>query len=103
MSFNALAENCPTPLTSPRGDILKCFQELAVQWPADNSPGVSSLLYMCRRDAHRRPEAAMRFAAGSDVMTDDNTHLMTQATFSCLSARYPDRKPAFKQAIAPLD
>jgi hypothetical protein len=50
-----------------------------------------------------RIEAAMRFVAGSDVMTNDNTDLMTQLTFSCLFARYPDRKPAFKQAIASLD
>lgn len=50
-----------------------------------------------------RIEAAMRFAAGSDVMTNDNTGLMTQVTFSCLFARYPDRKPAFKQAITSLD
>jgi hypothetical protein len=50
-----------------------------------------------------RIEAAMRFAAGSDVMTDDDTDLMTQATFSCLFARYPERKPAFKQSIASLD
>jgi hypothetical protein len=50
-----------------------------------------------------RIEAAMRFAAGSDVMTNDNTDLMTQVTFSCLFARYPDRKPSFKQSIASLD
>ena len=50
-----------------------------------------------------RIEAAMRFAAGSDVMTNDSTGLMTQVTFSCLFARYPDRKPAFKQAINSLD
>ena len=50
-----------------------------------------------------RIEAAMRFVAGSDVMTNDNTDLMTQLTFSCLFARYPDRKPAFKQSIASLD
>ena len=57
---------------------------------------------------HKKPqpdriEAAMRFVAGSDVMTNDNTDLMTQVTFSCLFARYPDRKPAFKQLIASLD
>jgi hypothetical protein len=50
-----------------------------------------------------RIEAAMRFAAGSDVMINDNTDRMTQVTFSCLFARYPDRKPAFKQSIASLD
>jgi hypothetical protein len=50
-----------------------------------------------------RIEAAMRFAAGSGVTTNDDTDLMTQATFSCLFARYPDRKPAFKQSIASLD
>jgi hypothetical protein len=50
-----------------------------------------------------RIEAAMQFVAGSDVMTDDNTDLMTQLTFSCLFARYPDRKPAFKQTIASLE
>jgi hypothetical protein len=50
-----------------------------------------------------RIEAAMRFAAGSDVIRNDNTDLMTQVTFSCLFGRYPDRKPAFKQAIASLD
>ena len=50
-----------------------------------------------------RIEAAMHFVAGSDVMTDDNTDLMTQVTFSCLFARYPDRKPAFRQSIASLD
>ena len=50
-----------------------------------------------------RIEAAMRFAAGSDVMTNDSTGLMTQVTFSCLFARYPDRKPAFEQAINSLD
>jgi hypothetical protein len=47
--------------------------------------------------------AAMRFAAGSDVITNDNTDLMTQATFSCLFARHPDRKSAFKQAITSLE
>lgn len=50
-----------------------------------------------------RIEAAMRFVAGSSVMTDDNTDLMTQVSFSCLFALYPDRKPAFKQSIASLD
>jgi hypothetical protein len=50
-----------------------------------------------------RIEAAMRFVAGSDVMTNDNTDLMTQVAFSCLFALYPDRKPAFKQTIASLD
>ena len=50
-----------------------------------------------------RIEAALQFAAGSDVIRNDNTHLMTQATFSCLFARYPDRKPAFKKAIASLE
>jgi hypothetical protein len=50
-----------------------------------------------------RIESAMRFVAGSDVMTADNTDLMTQATFSCLFARNPDRKTAFKQSIASLD
>lgn len=50
-----------------------------------------------------RIEAAMRYAAGSGVTTDDNTDFMTQATFSCLFARYPDRKAAFKQAITSLD
>jgi hypothetical protein len=50
-----------------------------------------------------RIEAAMRFAAGSDVVTNDDTDLMTQVTFSCLFARYPGRKPAFKQAITSLD
>jgi hypothetical protein len=50
-----------------------------------------------------RIEAAMRFAAGSDVMTNDDTDHMTQVSFSCLFARYPDRKPAFKQSIASLD
>jgi hypothetical protein len=50
-----------------------------------------------------RIEAAMRFVAGSDVMTNDNTDLMTQVSFSCLFALYPDRKPAFKQSIASLD
>jgi hypothetical protein len=50
-----------------------------------------------------RIEAAMRFAAGSDVMTNDSTGLMTQVTFSCLFALYPDRKPSFKQAINSLD
>jgi hypothetical protein len=56
---------------------------------------------------HRNPqpdriETAMRFAAGSDVISNDDTALMTQATFSCLFARYPDRKPAFKKAITSL-
>ncbi|MEO8019116.1 MAG: hypothetical protein ABI769_14995 [Pseudomonadota bacterium] len=50
-----------------------------------------------------RVEAAMRFVAGSDVMTDDDTDRMTQVAFSCLFARYPERKPAFKQSIASLD
>jgi hypothetical protein len=50
-----------------------------------------------------RIEAAMRFAAGSDVISSDRTDLMTQATFSCLFARYPDRKPAFERAAAALD
>ena len=50
-----------------------------------------------------RIEAAVRFVAGSDFMTNDNTDLMTQVTFSCLFALYPDRKPAFKQSIASLD
>jgi hypothetical protein len=50
-----------------------------------------------------RIEAAMRFAAGSDVISSDRTDLMTQATFSCLFARYPDRKPTFKRAVASLD
>ena len=50
-----------------------------------------------------RIDAAMRFVAGSKIMTDDDTDLMTQLTFSCLFARYPDRKPVFKQAIASLD
>jgi hypothetical protein len=50
-----------------------------------------------------RIEAAMRFVAGSDVMTHDNTNFMTQVSFSCLFARYPDRKPAFKRSIASLD
>jgi hypothetical protein len=50
-----------------------------------------------------RIEAAMRFVAGSSVMTDDNTDLMTQVSFSCLFALYPDRKSAFKQSIASLD
>ena len=49
-----------------------------------------------------RIETAMRFVAGSSVMTDDNTDLMTQVSFSCLFALYPDRKPAFKQSIASL-
>ena len=49
-----------------------------------------------------RIEAAMRFAAGSDVISDDNTDLMTQVTFSCLFARYPERKAAFQQAITSL-
>ena len=49
-----------------------------------------------------RIEAAMRFWAGNDVTTNDNT-LMTLATFSCLFARHPERKPAFKQSIASLD
>jgi hypothetical protein len=57
---------------------------------------------------HRNPqperiEAAMRFAASSDVMTDDDTDLMTQVSFSCLFARYPKLKPAFEQSIASLD
>ena len=50
-----------------------------------------------------RIEAAMRFAAGSDVISNDNTDLMTQASFSCLFARYPDRKPAFRKAITSLE
>lgn len=50
-----------------------------------------------------RIEAAIRYVAGSDVMTNDDTDLMTQATFSCLFARYPDRKAAFKRSIASLD
>ena len=50
-----------------------------------------------------RIEAAMRFVAGSDVMTHDDTDLMTLVTFSCLFARHPDGKPAFKQSIASLD
>jgi hypothetical protein len=50
-----------------------------------------------------RIEAAMRFVAGSEVMTNDNTNLMAQASFSCLFARYPERKPAFRQSIASLE
>jgi hypothetical protein len=50
-----------------------------------------------------RVEAAMRFVAGSDVMTNDNTDHMTQAAFSCLFARYPERKPAFQKSIATLE
>jgi hypothetical protein len=57
---------------------------------------------------HKNPqpehiEAAIRFVAGSDVMTNNDTALMTQVSFSCLFARYPDRKPAFMQSIASLD
>ena len=50
-----------------------------------------------------RIEAAIRFVAGSDVMTNDRTDLLTQAAFSYLFAHYPDRKPAFKQSITSLD
>lgn len=46
---------------------------------------------------------AIRFAAGSDVITHERTNLMTQVTFSCLFARYPDRHSAFKQAINLLE
>ena len=50
-----------------------------------------------------RIESAMRYVAGSDIMTDDDTDLMTQLTFSCLFARYPDRKSALRKSIASLD
>jgi hypothetical protein len=55
-----------------------------------------------RNPQPERIEAAVRFAATSEVITDDDTDLMTQMTFSCLFALHPDRKPAFKQAIQSL-
>jgi len=49
-----------------------------------------------------RVESAMRFVAGSDLMTAENTARMMQTSFSCLFARHPEKRDAWKKAIATL-
>ena len=49
-----------------------------------------------------RVEAAMSFVAGSDMMTADNTDRMLQTSFSCLFRRHPEKRDAWKKAIATL-
>lgn len=49
-----------------------------------------------------RVESAMRFLAGSDLMTGDNTDRMLQTSFSCLFQHYPEKRDAWKTAIAAL-
>lgn len=48
-------------------------------------------------------ESAMRFAGGSDLVKQSNTKRLVQMSFSCIFARHPERREAWKKAIAALD
>ncbi|HUQ10373.1 MAG TPA: hypothetical protein VM146_08645, partial [Steroidobacteraceae bacterium] len=48
-------------------------------------------------------ESAMRFAGGSDLVKQPNTARLVQMSFSCIFARHPERREAWKKAIATLD
>lgn len=49
-----------------------------------------------------RVESAMRFAAGSDLMSAENTARMMQTSFSCLFGRHPEKRDEWKKVIATL-
>ena len=55
-----------------------------------------------RNPSPERVEPAMRFVAGTDLMTADNTDRMLQTSFSCLFGRHPEKRDAWKKAIATL-
>jgi hypothetical protein len=55
-----------------------------------------------RNPSPERVEPAMRFVAGTDLMTADNTDRMLQTSFSCLFQRHPEKREEWKKAIATL-